>query len=181
LHALWRAGYFEAVLTPGGLNGLVPAGATLRVSTALAPAVSLRADGRVEIAVGAMNMHIDHPELLDHAVDSSLGARVSCDRRLNGDALALENCTVDELHLSTVEALDEATAAALRQLLSAVVRSIASNRAAQALPALPVPGFRIADSLAVYGLTPGAVLGVVNPTLGTADTHFVLRGGFAIR
>jgi hypothetical protein len=93
----------------------------------------------------------------------------------------LENCTVDELHLSPDEALSEPTAAALRQLVSDVVRLIASNAAQHALPSLPIPGFRIADSLAVYGLTPGTVLGVVNPTLGTVENHFVLTGGFGVR
>ena len=181
LHALWRAGFFDAVLTQGGLNGVVPAGATLRVTTALPPAVGFRADGRVQIVIGAMNMHVDHPALLGDAVDSSLGARLSCDRRLNGDALVLENCTVDELHLSPDRALAESTAAALRELVSDVVRSIASNAAQQALPALPLPGFRIGDALAVYGLTPGAVLGITNPTVETAGNHLVVRGGFAIR
>jgi Bacterial Ig-like domain/IPT/TIG domain/Glucodextranase, domain B/Galactose oxidase, central domain len=181
LHALWRAGYFDAALTEGGVNGLVPAGAALRVTTALPPAVGLRADGRVEIAIGAMNMHVDHPALLGDAVDSSVGARVSCDRRLNGDALVLENCTVDELHLSADEALAESAAAGLRQLTSDVVRSIAANAVHGALPALPVAGFRITDSLTAYGLTPGAVLGLTNPTIETAGHHLVLRGVLAIR
>ena len=181
LHALWRAGFFDAALTEEALSGVVPSGATVRLATALPPSVVLRADNRVELALGGINMHVDHPGLLEQPLDSSLGAKVSCDRRLNGDALVLENCTVDDLHLSTIDPLSDSTATELRQLVSDVVRSIASTAAQRALPALPVPGFRIDNSLAVYGLTPGAVLGIVNPTLETSGNHLVLRGGFAIQ
>jgi hypothetical protein len=181
LHALWRGGFFDAAVTEGGLDGLMPAGASVRVTTGLPPTVALRADDRVEIAIGAMNMHVDHSELPADGVDSSVGARISCARRLNGDALVLENCTVDELHLSPDAPLAESPAAALRQLVSDVVRSMAWGATQQALPALPVPGFRIPDSLALYGLTPGAVLGMVSPTIETDAHHLVLRSGFGIR
>lgn len=50
-----------------------------------------------------------------------------------------------------------------------------------ALPAIPVPGFTIPESLRSYGLPGGTALGIRAPTLGSARQRFELRGGFGQR
>lgn len=107
LHTLWRGGYFDVDLGEGDLNGLIPPGVVLKTTAGLPPIVTIRADGRVEAAMGV---------------------------RVN-----------------------------------------------DALPALPIPGFRIPATLVPYGLPAGGVLGLVNPVLATESAHFVLRGNFRIR
>jgi hypothetical protein len=181
LHALWRGGYFDAVLSEGALSGLIPAGATLRIATALPPAAALRSDGRLEVAVGGINVHLEYPALLPDSMGGSVGGRVSCDPRLQGNDVVLENCTVDELHLPTASVLSEDLAAALEDLLTGALGSIVTSAVNDALPALPIPGFRISASLGAYGLPAGGELGLVTPTLSTPVPHFLLRGGFGVR
>jgi hypothetical protein len=181
LHTLWRGGYFDAELSGGALDGLIPDGVRLTTTAGLPPAAAIRSDGRVEVALGAVQIHVDDPALLSSPVDAGVGGRVSCDPRLVGNDLKVENCTVDELHVSTGAALDPTTGAQLEALLSGVLNSIASRAVNDALPALPIPGFLIPASLSPYGLPAGSVFGLVNPTLTTEGNHFVLRGGFGIR
>jgi hypothetical protein len=182
LHALWRGGYFDATLTGGALNGLVPAGATLGLATTLPPAATLRDDGRIEIALGAVNVHVEDPALLGVPIDASLGGRVSCAIRLSAEKLVLENCTVDELHVSTGRIVpDSQTGAALDQLLGDVLNRVLSTAANDALPALPLPAFRLPASVAAFGLPAGADLGLVNPTLVASGRHMIVRGQFGIR
>jgi hypothetical protein len=182
LHALWRGGYFDTALSGGALNGLIPDGATLTTTAGLPPAAMIRSDGRLEVAFGAVQVHVTDPVLLASPVDASLGGRVSCDPSLVGNDLQLGNCTVDELHVSTSAALDPSTEAQLEALLSGVLNTVGSGAANNSLPALPIPGFLIPASLAPYGLPVGGVLGLVNPAL-TAEQmkYFVLRGGFGVR
>jgi len=181
LHTLWRGGYFDTELSEGDLNGLIPAGVTLRTTAGLPPVAKIRSDGRFEVSLGAVQVHVDYPALLASPVEAGVGGRVSCDRRLVGNDLILENCTVDELHLSTGAALDPTTGAQLEQLISDALNAIVSTAVNDALPALPIPGFRIPATLGPYGLPAGGVLGLVNPTLVIQGNHFVLRGGFGIR
>jgi hypothetical protein len=181
LHALWRGGYFDAELTEGALNGLIPSGVTLKTSVGLAPVAMVRTDGRVEVALGAAQMQVDYPALLAGPVDARVGGRASCDPRLVGNDLVLENCTVDDIHLTTDAALDPATGAQLEQLLTETLNAMIARAANDGLPALPIPGFRIPASLGTYGLPVGGVLGLVNATLTLEGRHFVVRGGFGIR
>lgn len=182
LHALWRGGYFDATLGGGALNGLVPAGATLGLSTTLPPAVSLRADGRIEIAVGAINAHLEDPALLTEPIDAGVGGRVSCAVSLDAGAFLLQDCTVDELHVSTGDSLLAAqTTAAVEQLLRDVLQQVMSAVVRDALPAVPLPGFRLPASVAQYGLPAGGELGLLNPTLTIQGDRAVLRGPFGVQ
>jgi IPT/TIG domain/Glucodextranase, domain B len=181
LHALWRGGYFDVALGGGALGGVIPDGVTLTTTAGLPPTASIRPDGRLDVAIGAVQVHVDDPALLASPVDAGVGGRVSCDPSLAGNDLRLQNCTVDELHASTGAALDPATGAELESLLSGVLNTIASRAVNDALPALPIPGFVVPASLGTYGVPAGSVLGLVNPALTEENRHFVLRGGFGIR
>ena len=181
LHALWRGGYFDATLGAGAL-GLVPSGATIALVPNLPPAVTLRNDGRLEIALGAVNLHVDHPGLLGTPVDGSLGGRVSCTPNLSGQRLSLGSCTVDELHVSTGEIVPDApTQAALEDLLRSILSAIVSTAANQALPALPLPSFRTPAGVANFGLPPNANFGLVTPILSNSGRHAVLSGALGLQ
>jgi hypothetical protein len=181
LHALWRAGYFDASFAGGALGGLVPAGAAIALVPNLPPAVTLRNDGRLEITLGAVNLHVDYLALLGTPVDGSLGGRVSCVPNLIGQALALVNCAVDELHVSTGEIVPDAqTQAALEDLLRPILLSILST-AAKSLPALPLPNYRTPASVATFGLPANANLGLIGPFMSTSSGHLLLSGGFGLQ
>ena len=180
LHALWRGGYFDVDLGEGDLSGLIPAGVVLRTTAGLPPIVTIRSDGRVEVAIGAVQAHVEHPALLA-PTEVGVGGRASCDRRLDGNDLIVEDCQVDELHLSPGATLDASSATQLEEFLASALNQILSTAVNDALPALPIPGFRIPASLGQYGLPAGGVLGLLNPVLTTSAPHFVLRGNFGVR
>jgi hypothetical protein len=124
---------------------------------------------------------VDYPALLGTPVDGSLGGRVSCVPNLIGQALALVNCAVDELHVSTGEIVPDAqTQAALEDLLRPILLSILST-AAKSLPALPLPNYRTPASVATFGLPANANLGLIGPFMSTSSGHLLLSGGFGLQ
>ncbi|MBX3272721.1 MAG: hypothetical protein KF729_20840 [Sandaracinaceae bacterium] len=181
LHALWRAGFFDATLDSMTISG-VPAGVRATLSTGLPPVAEVVSGGRVRISLGAVSMSLLYPDLFRDPIEVSLGARASMRASLVGNDLDFDDLTVDELYFSTdLTSLDmrtrETIEGFLRRLLERVLRPALND----ALPAIPIPSFTLPASVAAYGLPPGAVLGIVRPTLGLEAPHVVLRGEFAVR
>ena len=181
LHALWRGGYFDTLLPGGALNGTVPAGATLTTAAMLPPVTTIRGDGRTELAIGAWQIQLQNPALFPIPITGNLAGRVSCASRLEGDALVLEACTVDDMQFAAAQQLDTATAAQVESLLSGVLGALMPTAAGAALPSLPIPGFSMPSSLGVFGLPTGGVFGIVSPNSSNVAPHHVLRGGAGIR
>jgi hypothetical protein len=182
LHALWRGGYFDGTFGGGALGGLVRPGATFEMTTGLPPAAQLLANGRAEIAMGAVSARLTDPALTRDPIDLRLGGRVSCELRLASDDLVLEACTVDQLVWSPAgAALDAATQNDVERFITDAVNYVAAHGANDAIPVLPIPAFQLPASLATYGLPAGEELGVVNPVLRTDGNYIVLEGAFGIR
>jgi len=181
LHALWRGGYFDTVLTGGALGGAVPAGVSLTTSAALPPVTMIRGDGRTEFAMGAMSIQLQHDGVLPVPVTGNLAGRVSCASRLEGDSLVLETCTIDEVQFAPAQQLDAASTAQVESMLSGVLVAMMHTAATGALPALPLPAFSLPASLGAFGLPTAGAFGVVTPSLSNAPPHHVLRGASGIR
>lgn len=181
LHALWRGGYFDTLLAGGALNGAVPAGVSVTTAATLPPVVTFRSDGRSEFAIGALSVELQNPTLLPIPVTGTVAARVSCATRLQGDALVLEECTVDDLEFAATQQLDAATTVQVESLLSGVVGAMLPAAAAGALPVLPVPAFTLPASLAAFGLPAGEQFGIVVPTATSVPPHQLLRGRLGLR
>src|SRR6185312_5629908 len=62
LHALWRAGMFNATLSAAQLGGGLPAGAGAQISTALPPVADLSGSA-VELSIGALQLSVTYPGL----------------------------------------------------------------------------------------------------------------------
>jgi hypothetical protein len=181
LHALWKGSYFDVVLAEGALNGLIPTGATLKTTALLTPVVKFAAANRLEISLGAMNMRLDGAPQFGQPVEATVGGRVSCRvTLLNGD-MKLDQCTVDELHVSTDAELDAEGTTDLATFASDVLNAMLAQAGNDVLPALPIPTFPIPVSLVQYGLPANGVLGLTNPTLILQGRHVLLRGGFGIQ
>lgn len=177
-YALWRGGYFDVNLGGGTLGGAVPANASVVTSAELPPAVRLRDDGRVEVALGALNIELTDPDLLTEPVTVGLSGRVSCALVLSGNNLLWNNCTVDEFHLSPDGfLLDESVQPDIEQLLTDVLDNIVASAGSSALPALPIPSYPLPTG---YGFLPGSTLGMVNPALSISGDHLVLQGGLGL-
>ena len=69
----------------------------------------------------------------------------------------------------------------LRMALRGILQGIVDRSLNDALPAIPIPGFVIPDSLRTYGLPAGRELGITAPALALEQGVFVLRGGFGVR
>jgi hypothetical protein len=177
---LWRGGYFDTTLTAGMLDGAVPAGVTLSTSAMLPPAALARDPERLEIAMGAVRVQLAHPSLA-RPLSGTLGGRVSCGLRLESAFLRLDACTVDDLDLVTESVLSVSEEAEVHQMLGDALRAILVRASHGAVPAFPVLGYQIPQSLAPFGLPPGARLGVINPTLRRSGHHLVVEGAFGIR
>ena len=181
LHVMWRAGYFDTILTGGALNGAVPSGAAVVTVATLPPVSRIRSDARTEIALGGMHISLEHPALFANPLQGALAGRVSCSSQLNGDAIVLGACTVDEFHFVHDRSLDAATATQVEGLLTNVLSAMLSIAGQNALQVLPVPAFTLPASLGVFGLPTTGSLGLVGPTLVTQAPHYVVRGNMGMR
>lgn len=181
LHALWRGGYFDGLLTAGALNGAVPAGVSLLTTANLPPVTSVRDDGRVEVAIGALNLQLNDAAIFPVALDMSVAGRVSCGTALVGEVLVFNGCAVDDLQFSAAQTLSEESSAHADALLRQVVGAMLAQAARDALPRLPVPIFTLPASVINFGLPANAQMGITSATLTNMTRHHVLRGQFGIR
>jgi len=183
LHALWRGGEFDARITgASGLGASLPMGTTLTLATALPPVASLRPDGRIHLDLGALTVSGSLPGLLAVPLRGTLGARASATVTLMGNDLRFGEVRLEEMHLT----LDNVSMSArenetLRMALRVVLQDLVDRSLNDALPAIPIPGFRVPESLRSYGLPVGRELGITSPMLSTQLGRFVLRGGFGVR
>jgi hypothetical protein len=181
LHALWRGGYFDAVLTGGALDGAVPDGAAVTTTAIVPPVTMIRGDGRTEFAIGAMSIQLQHDGMFPVPITGNLAGRVSCASRLEGDSLLLEECAIDDMQFAPAQPLDAATTTQAESIVAAVLGAMIQTAANSALPAMPIPGFTLPASLGVFGLPTGGVFGIVTPFVNSAAPHHVLRGWSGIR
>lgn len=180
LHALWRAGFFDATLDAGDVPGL-PAGVTAQLTTMIPPAVRLNGS-RVELALGAANLRLVYPALFATPLDAAVGVRASMRVALSGNDLVFDDFQIAELRFSTTSTnLDADTRDVVQQLLARILGRIVGRALNDALPAIPIPSFALPSSLSQFGLPGGASIGVTNPSLTTSARHFTLNGGFGIR
>jgi hypothetical protein len=177
LHALWRAGMFEASLSGDQLPGS-PQDASVSLTTFLPPVVHV--DGSQVVAhLGGVQLSVNHPDLPDD-LSVSLGATARTSVTLVGEDLVFGGFTLDEFHLSAA-GLSGSERTTLEDLLQPLIQVLLDQVLNDALPSVPLPTFTIPASLATYGLSAGGQFGLTAPLLTTTPQHFILRGGFGIR
>lgn len=183
LHALWRGGEFDAsVLGGSGIAASLPRGTTITIATALPPVASLRSDGRVNLDLGALSLSGALPGVISMPLQGTVGARASAAVTLVGNDLRFGDVRIDEMFLTleatSMSAMENEN---LRMALRGILQNIVTSSLNDALPAIPIPGFRIPDSLRAYGLPVGRELGITSPSLAQQLGRFVLRGAFGVR
>ncbi len=181
LHALWRGGWLDQSVSASTLSSMLPAGSMISITGLLPPVAYVRADGRVGLDLGALDATFTVPGA-GPPFGISIGARASGAVTLMGDALRFGSVTLDETHVSVQsESITMSDRAALTAAMTTVLQGYVSHSLNDALPTIPIPSFPIPASLGAYGLPAGAQLGIRTPSLGTANQHFDLRGGFGQR
>ena len=181
MHSLWRGGWLDVGLPASRFSSSLPAGSRFDVTGLLPPVAFLRADGRINLDLGALEVAFTMPGL-PQPFRISVGARASGAVSLSGNTLRFGGVTLDEVKISvTSESIPMSERDALVMGIRALVQQYAERSLNDALPAIPIPGFTIPESLRSYGLPVGAELGIRSPSLGNARQHFELRGGFGQR
>ncbi len=180
LHSLWRGGFFDASLDASRFGSFFPRGSTITLSTALPPVAQIGDDGRVRLDLGAVSVSINVADVAP--IRASLGARASTTVTLVGNDLRFAGVRLDELYVgfddTSMSSMErDNLAMAMRMILQDIVDRSLND----ALPAIPIPGFTIPESLRSYGLPVGRELGITSPALALERGVFVLRGGFGVR
>jgi len=175
LHALWRAGLFEADLVDVGVPGT---SASIR---SVLPPVAEIADDRTVIGLGPLVVELASPELLDRPLTVVIGARAGARVTVEDGALGFGGLTVEAIHLTAVDApLDAAERAALEDLAVALVQDLLDTVLGDAFPAVPLPSLVLPDTASGLGLPPGSALGFGSARLDNVPPHLVFTGSFEV-
>lgn len=181
LHALWRGGLFHASLDSGDLGGVLPSGATANIETLLPPVTQIISASEARVMLGAMRLRLVLPGIFDEPLEVVLGATARASISLVGSDLRFGNIVLQELYVATPGiSLPDATRSTLESFVRSLLQGIINSSLNDALPALPIPSFQLPQSLATFGLPAGRRLGLLAPTLSSADRHFLLHGNFGL-
>jgi hypothetical protein len=170
LHALWRAGYFQATLNIGG--------GTATIDSWLPPVAVIGANNTAELMLGGVYATLTIPGLIDNPIQIMFGGHANATVTLVGNSLVFGNLNLDKLYVSFQVTLSQAQRDAMENFLTQALSDVLANAINNGLPALPIPSFTLPASVATYGLPAGAKLGIVNPVLSTSNAHAVLNGQF---
>jgi hypothetical protein len=172
LHGLWRGGFFTATLPIGG--------GTATIDAELPPVAAINGN-QAQLMLGGIRATITIPGIIDTPIALLFGGNATASVSMVGDALHFGNLSLANVFVSLQTSLGQAQRTALENLLAQVLQSVLVDALNAGLPAFPIPTFALPASAAGFGLPAGAKLGVINPQLSSATTHFVLTGGFGVR
>jgi hypothetical protein len=179
VHALWRAGLFDATLA-GGAS--FPEGASAVLRTGLPPAVRMLGGDRIELALGDVALTLTYPGVFPDPVEMVLGIRASLRFLQSGDDLAFDDFVIEELYFTSLTtSIDPASRDVIEEFLADVLGNMMGDALNGALPALPIPSFELPTSVGEYGLPAGATLGLASPALSAAIPQLVLSGALSIQ
>jgi hypothetical protein len=182
LYGLWRGEFFDANIGAfiGGA-GLGDADGTLAV--ALPPTVLGRPGGGIAIHLGAAQLRLAIPGLIDDPLALKIGAVATANVVIVDETnIEFRDLALSEFYFSTIDAsLPADTRAVLENFLRRLVQSLLDDALNSALPSLPVPSFALPEALVAFGLPRGASLGLLSPVLELTGTHFVVQGNFGIQ
>lgn len=170
LHALWRAGYFQATLNIGG--------GTATIDSWLPPVAVVGNNDTAELMLGGVYATLTIPGLIDQPITIMFGGHANAKVSMNGNALTFGNLSLDKLYVSFAATLSQQQRDAMEQFLTSALADVLANAINNGLPAFPIPSFTLPASVSTYGLPAGAQLGIVNPVLSTGNAHCVLDGQF---
>jgi hypothetical protein len=161
LHALWRAGFYDA--TADG-TFLETTGASITTSTALPPAVSISAGGRLIVDLGAIDARVFLPGVFDD-LPVSLSLRGGAFLDAAGGDLVTGGFTIDELRYATgAMSLDASSRQTLELLLRRWATGVLDAGFEGAIGRPPAPDL--------------AGRGVTQPSVDADAPHLLFHGVF---
>lgn len=174
LHALWRGRFFQASLQLG-------ADGTADLDARLPPVVKVLPGNEAELMLGGFGAVVTLPGVLNNPVSLTFGGRATASLSLQNNDLVFGDLVLVDVFVATETPLSQGQRDALEGLLSTLLQDLLVDALNDGLPALPIPSFTLPPSVADFGLPAGAQMGIVNPSLSTAGSHCVLRGGFGVQ
>lgn len=183
LHALWRAGYFEAEAggLVAGVAGDLPEGVEVFLRFPRPPwVVGVDGESTVRVMLGPLSAGVVYPGFFVEPIQVRLAAEVSATVVVEGEReLRFEGIDVDAFHLALGGAeMPPRAREVLEDTLVRVVQGIVDRSLNDGLPVLPLPEFVIPDDLARFDLPPGVGLGLRMPRLSGTEAAWMFDGNF---
>lgn len=152
LHALWRGGFLEATFTGDAVDASIPEDVRIELRGALPPVVREQ-DESLEIGFGALMAELTYPGVADEPIQVVLGGRASASQR-SGPDVEFHSPVLSDFAFSSTDPLAPEAEEAIEEVLRALLVKLAQETLG-ALPALPMPSFRLPSGLNPEG-TPGS-------------------------
>ncbi|HTR52715.1 MAG TPA: hypothetical protein VMJ10_18500 [Kofleriaceae bacterium] len=170
LHALWRAGYFQANLNLGG--------GTATIDSWLPPVAQINNNNTAVLMLGGVAATLTIPGIIDTPIQIMFGGNANATVSMNGNSLVFGNLALQQLYVSFDVTLSQSQRTAMESFLTTALQNVLGSALNNGLPAFPIPSFTLPASVSTYGLPGGARLGIVDPVLTTSNAHCVLDGQF---
>ncbi|MEO0322965.1 MAG: hypothetical protein AAF447_08400 [Myxococcota bacterium] len=186
LFAVWRGGLLEGSLDVGSLGGGEGGGlldgASVGFRAGLPPIADVTGEGDLRIELGALDVDLTLPGLLDEPLALRVGGRLSTTPIVTDGVLDIGEPVVEELVFSSGEiVLDAATRDAVEAALGRLLSALVLDQLLALIPELAIPAFPLPDDVgSALGLPPGSALGVSVPALDVDPPHLVLSGNLGV-
>ena len=187
LYSIWKAGYFDInALGEGSLSedGTISSGTTARLDMTLPPVATLSSGGGIDIGIGGVQAVLNHSSVGGGGLTVKAGGVIETNLELTGDSTSSIEFTVDKLsnlYLTPSEKIEQSARDKLKRLLKNLFERLSEESLNSALPALPIPTFRLPGTLNTYGLPGGQPLGVKSPSLQVENNHLVIDSQFGVQ
>lgn len=183
MHALWRAGYFEAEAggLVAGVAGDLPEGVEVFLRFPRPPWVAgVDGESTVRVMVGPLSAGVVYPGFFVEPIQVRLAAEISATVNVIGEReLAFDGIDIDRFYLALGGAeMPPRAREVLENTLRRVVQGIVDRSLNDGLPVLPLPEFVIPDDLARFDLPPGVGLGLRMPRLSGTLAAWLFDGNF---
>ncbi len=183
MHALWRAGYFEAEAggLVAGVAGDLPEGVEVFLRFPRPPWVAgVDGESTVRVMLGPLSAGVVYPGFFVEPIQVRLAAEVSATVSVIGEReLAFDGIDIDAFHLALGGAeMPPRAREVLENTLVRVVQGVVDRSLNDGLPVLPLPEFVIPDDLARFDLPPGVGLGLRMPRLTGTEAAWMFDGNF---
>jgi hypothetical protein len=177
MHALWRAGFFDAAMQIGEEGEMA-----VELDTGLPPVVVVAGTDDVELSLGNVTARLSDPQLFPEPVVLGLGLRARVRVAASAEAVDFYDFALEEIHVTSYSvSLDRETREILEGVLGDVLTQMIGSALDEALPALPVPSFALPEAVVEFGLPEGSELGLEDASLLMQSPFVLLRGAFGLR
>jgi hypothetical protein len=177
---------FEVDLGSSFFGGNAPDGTSVELEMKLPPVADVQKGGGATVSFGGATVEIVYPGIFDDPLKLRVGARADTNVSLasNKTELSFSGVTINEFYFTPVGTrLQPQARSQIESFLRNLFQNIIDSSLNNALPAIPIPSFRIGPTFSGYLNAASASdrLGLKSPSLDQTRTHFTFDGNFGIK